>query len=108
VKKSHYIIVPAVVRYDNRLPLGSRLLYGEIKGLTNKHGFCFATNGWFAAKYDVTTVTISSWISKLKEFGYIKVEYEPYRRMFVPKLEENNGKEKNNIETTRNGQLVQD
>jgi len=84
LKNTHYIIVPAVVRYDGRLPLGSRLLYGEIKALSNKHGFCFASNGWFAERYDVTDVTISNWISKLKKYKYIQISYNPHRRMFVP------------------------
>ena len=88
MKNTHYIIVPAVVRYDGRLPLGSRLLYGEIKALSNKHGFCFASNGWFAERYDVTDVTISNWISKLKKYKYITISYNPHRRIFVPKTNE--------------------
>ena len=86
MKNTHYIIVPAVVRYDGRLPLGSRLLYGEIKALSNKHGFCFASNGWFAKRYDVTDVTVSNWISKLKKCKYIQISYNPHRRIFVPML----------------------
>ena len=78
--------MPAVVRYDSRLPLGSRLLYGEIKALSNKHGFCFASNGWFAKRYDVTDVTISNWISKLKKCKYIQISYNPHRRIFIPKV----------------------
>lgn len=86
MKKAPYVIVPAKVRYDKRLPLGARLLYGEISGLAKLHGFCFASNGWFANKYGVTDVTVSNWISKLKECNYITVQYKPHRRIFAPRL----------------------
>ena len=98
MKKAPYIIVPARVRYDTRLPLGARLLYGEINGLTNKHGFCFASNGWFAKQYGVTTITISNWISKLREYKYIDVEYEPHRRIFIPRVQ--NEKKDNTQDTS--------
>ena len=88
MKKAPYVIVPAQVRYDKRLPLGARLLYGEISGLTNTHGFCFATNGWFADKYGVTDITISNWISKLKKCDYVDISYNPHRRIFVRRLKD--------------------
>lgn len=73
-KKSYYAIIPANVRYDNRLKLLSRMLYGEITALCNEKGYCWATNRYFAELYDVSTTTISSCISQLKEFGYIQVD----------------------------------
>ena len=82
-KGSHYIIIPAEVRYDKRLTNGAKLLYGDICGLTNKFGYCFATNGYFAEAFSCTDITISNWISKLKKCGYIEVSYNPHRRMFV-------------------------
>ena len=82
-KGSHYIIIPADVRYDKRLPNGAKLLYGDICGLTNKFGYCFATNGYFAEMFSCTDITVSNWISKLKKCGYIDVSYNPHRRIFV-------------------------
>ena len=79
--KDHYIIVPGSVRYDKRLPVGARLLFGEIRGLTAEKGYCFASNRWLASKYGVTKVTISKWISKLKACNYIAVTYNPHRRI---------------------------
>jgi len=73
-KKSYYAVIPANVRYDNRLKLLSRMLYGEITALCNEKGYCWATNRYFAELYDVSNTTISSCISQLKEFGYIHVE----------------------------------
>lgn len=49
-------------------------MYGEITALTNRNGYCFATNKYFAELYNVTIETISRWISHLQRLGFIKVE----------------------------------
>ena len=81
--KVNYIIVPGAVRYDKRLPVGARLLFGEIRGLAVDRGYCFASNGWLAGKYGVSNVTISTWISKLKASNYISITYNPHRRISI-------------------------
>lgn len=73
-KKSYYAIIPANVRYDKRLKLLSRLIYGEITALCNEKGYCWATNKYFAELYEVSIQTISGCIAQLKEFGYISIE----------------------------------
>lgn len=49
-------------------------MYGEINSLTNKMGYCFATNKYFASLYNVNTHTVSRWISHLEKIGYIYIE----------------------------------
>lgn len=71
---SYYSITPAVVRYDSDLKSNEKLLYGEITALSNKFGYCTASNGYFAPLYDVKKETVSRWISHLNEKGYIKVQ----------------------------------
>lgn len=73
-KRSYYAVVPANVRYDKNLSSGAKLLYGEITALTNEKGYCWATNNYFAGLYDVSKVTISTWIKQLIENGYITSE----------------------------------
>lgn len=70
----YYAIIPANVRYDKRLKPNAKLLYGEITSLTNKEGFCWAENSYFAELFDVSPETISRWISQLFELGYVYVE----------------------------------
>ena len=72
---NYYAIIPANVRYANLKP-NAKLLYGEITALSNKHGFCFASNKYFAELYKVNKNTISSWISDLKNYGFITVKIE--------------------------------
>ncbi|SCT27227.1 DnaD domain protein [Staphylococcus caeli] len=74
-KPSYYSIITANVRYDNRLTDSEKLLFAEITALSNKYGYCTASNNYFAKLYEVTKVTISRRIKKLKEYGYLKVEF---------------------------------
>ena len=71
---NYYAIIPATVRYDTNLKSTEKLLYGEITALANKNGFCYAKNKYFADLYNVTTVSVSRWISHLQELGYIEIE----------------------------------
>ena len=84
-RPNFYAIIPANVRYDKRLKPIERLLYGEITALCTKEGFCFATNGYFAELYECTKVSISNYISKLEECGYIRTEYDDgnNRKIFI-------------------------
>ncbi len=71
---SYYSIITANVRYDNRLTDSEKLLFAEITSLSNKYGYCTASNGYFATLYSVVKETISRRISNLTKFGYLKIE----------------------------------
>ena len=75
MKANYYAIIPANVRYSN-MKANSKLLYGEISALSNKHGFCFATNKYFAELYNVNKNTISLWIKELFDNHFIDVYIE--------------------------------
>lgn len=73
-ESSYYSVIPATVRYDDRLKFGERILYAEISSLTTRKGYCFAQNRYFAKLFNVSLETISRWISHLKLCGYIDVD----------------------------------
>lgn len=73
-KKSYYAVIPASVRYEKKLNANAKLLYGEITALCNEKGYCWASNSYFADLYEVVPETISRWISKLKNLGFIEIE----------------------------------
>lgn len=72
--RSYYAIIPANVRYNEKLNANAKLLYGEITALCNQEGYCWATNDYFSKLYNVSKTTISRWIKDLKDNGYISVE----------------------------------
>jgi len=70
-KPGYFAILPANVRYDNRLKASEKLLYAEITALSNKSGYCWASNKYFAELYDVSKRSITEWVSSLEKYGYI-------------------------------------
>ena len=75
-KPNYYAVIPAIVRYDESLSPSEKLLFAEITALCNTTGECYATNSYFAKLYNKDKVTISRWVSKLKDQGYIHVDYK--------------------------------
>ncbi|MCG2223141.1 helix-turn-helix domain-containing protein [Staphylococcus epidermidis] len=68
---NYYSIIPAHVRYDEELKPMEVIMYGELTALSNKYGYSYASNNYFAELYNVHKKTVSTWISHLKEKGYI-------------------------------------
>ena len=71
-KPSYYATIPGYVRYDKDLKDKAKLLYGEITALSNKEGYCFASNNYFAELYEVSTQTIINMINNLVDKGYLE------------------------------------
>ena len=71
IHRSYFAIIPASVRYDNRLIPSAKLLYGEITALSNERGYCWASNDYFAQLYGVSKTTIKSWLKSLEDNGHI-------------------------------------
>ena len=70
-----FAIIPANVRYADIMP-NAKLLYWEITALSNKTGFCYASNAYFANLYGVSSRQIINWINQLEKFGFIVREVE--------------------------------
>ena len=71
-KPNYFGILPANVRYDKNLKPMEKILYTEISSLTNKDGYCYATNSYFSKLYKVHKNTVGAWINNLEKQGYIK------------------------------------
>ena len=90
------INLPARVRFDPTLCLAARMLYGEIKALSDQRGYCWASNQFFAVLYGVKRKAVSRWISQLEKQGYIRLYVDSsqgnrrqiYIANYPPKVEE--------------------
>ena len=71
---NYFAIIPAEVRYDTNLKDKAKLLYGEITALSDKYGYCYASNKYFADLYNITITTASLLIKNLIDSGYIESE----------------------------------
>ena len=77
-KPNYFAVIVAEVRYSKKLTPNAKLLYAEITALAKKDGSCWASNKYFSELYNVSTVTISRWISSLVDNSFIirKIVYK--------------------------------
>lgn len=73
-RPGYYGILPANIRYDKNLKPMEKIMYSELTALSNKNGYCNATNSYFAELYEVGKNTVSLWIGDLEKAGYIKTK----------------------------------
>lgn len=50
-----------------------KIMFSEITALSNRDGFCSASNRYFADLYHVADETVSRWISNLHKRGHVRV-----------------------------------
>lgn len=70
-RPGYYAIIPADVRYDDRIPANAKLLYGEISALIGAEGYCYASNSYFCKIYGFSDSTITRLIGELVKYGYL-------------------------------------
>lgn len=73
---AYYGILPASVRYDKNLSMSAKVLFSEFSALCQEEGFCWASNEYFAALYEVSKDSISRWVSELADNGHIVLKFE--------------------------------
>ena len=73
-RRSYWAVIPAPVRYDDRIPASSKVLYAEISALCEETGYCWADNSYFAEIYQMTERSIRRQLAALAECGYIRIE----------------------------------
>ena len=75
---NYYSILTADIRYNQNITDSEKILYSEITALSNKNGYCHASNKYFADLYNVSTRTIQNRLKKLKDHGFVKIDLEYY------------------------------
>lgn len=73
---NYYTVLPANIRYDKRLKANEKILFSEIAFLSQKAGYCYASNRHLAKLYGVSKVIVSRWVNNLIDLGYLKSEPE--------------------------------
>ena len=64
-------VIPNAILYDKRLKNGEKILYTFISSLSNKSGYCFASNAYLSEAVGVTKNTIVIYLKRLEDLGYI-------------------------------------
>ena len=72
-KPSYWAVLPATVRYDEKLPASAKLIFAEISALTEKRGFCYASNEYLMQLFDVSERTLQRHLKALEGRGYIQI-----------------------------------
>jgi hypothetical protein len=69
---NYYSIITSDVRYSKDLSCFEKLLYSDITALTNKNGYCNASNKYFAKVFNKTVRSITQAISNLVKHGFLQ------------------------------------
>lgn len=70
-KIGYYAIIPATVLFNEKIKANEKLLYAIITVLSNKEGYCYASNSYLGRLLNAQPHTISKWVSHLKELGFV-------------------------------------
>lgn len=83
-----YAILPAYVRYNDKLTYFEKILYAELSALANERGYCYASNAYFADRFKCSVRTVSRALSRLDKLYFTfsvieKVGDREYRMIWV-------------------------
>lgn len=70
----YYAVIPATILFNKELKPNEKLLYAVITALSNKEGYCYASNNYLGNLFNVIPHTISTWVSHLRNKGFLHVD----------------------------------
>lgn len=73
-KIGYYAIIPSTILFNANLKANEKLLYAVITVLSNKEGYCFASNTYLGNLFNAKPHTISDWVSHLNRLGFVYVD----------------------------------
>jgi len=71
---TYFALIPSNVLCNKKVSDASKVLYGVILGLSNKHGYCYASNDYLALDRDVSLATLKRYLKELRDNKLIIVE----------------------------------
>lgn len=71
-KPNFWAVIPATVRYDKQLSSTAKLLFAELTALSNKEGYCWASNQYFGDLFGLASGSVSRLIAELEERGFVR------------------------------------
>ena len=71
-----FIVIPAVVKMDETLPMSAQMLYGIITWKCNSYAYTWATNRELSEALGVSPKRVSELLSLLEDRGHIEAEIE--------------------------------
>ena len=71
---TYFSLIPSGILENKNISDGSKITYALILGLSNRYGYCFATNSYLASMRYVSISTISRQILELKSQNAIITE----------------------------------
>lgn len=74
MEKEYYINISSKILHNRSLKPNSKILYGEIARLSQKNGYCYASNKYLGELLDIKEKSVSRLLKELKDSGLIKSE----------------------------------
>jgi len=72
---TYFSLIPSGVLDNEKISDGAKITYALILGLSNRYGYCFATNTYLSSIRNVSISTIQRQLSELKKQGCVVLEF---------------------------------
>ena len=72
----YYAVIPVLVLQDKRLKSNAKLLYGQVSSLSNKYGYCYASDSTLGSFIGVAENSVSGLLKQLEKYHYITRDVE--------------------------------
>lgn len=80
------MIIEDTILKDKTINSTDKLVYGIIGVLSNKKGYCYASNEYISRQLSLSKRTVTRSISKLSNRSYIKIEVKKsQRKIYITK-----------------------
>ncbi len=93
-RENYYTVIPMKVITDSNLTPMMKIIYGILTSLSNRYGYCSASNQYIGDLLNMKSDTISTHISGLVKSDYIRIELKKElgnrRTIFIRDLSDKN------------------